>query len=297
LHVVAVPIATRDSRLPVGRQAAILAVVPSFDTRQIATTGEVIAIRAVCDGCDPARPCDEHAKSAWLWTVTAGAFEFRDTNGRHVLDPTRAVIMPAGHEFVIRHPAGPDTCVSYRGPIVDKLAASGPRIVDVSPGWSAAIARELANRRHGQSDDLALAEHVATIEDLASASHAGRDLAGATASRADRHLATASRADRDLVAAIEHVLRLDLGRETALDDLAERAGYSLFHACRVFRATTGSTIHGFRRELRLRHALARILDGDEPLASISDACGFASQSHLTNLFRARFGITPARARA
>jgi AraC family transcriptional regulator len=64
----------------------------------------------------------------------------------------------------------------------------------------------------------------------------------------------------------------------------------------VFRATTGFTIHGFRRELRLRHALARILDGGDSLTEIAIAAGFASQSHLTNLFRARFGITPARAR-
>jgi AraC family transcriptional regulator len=64
----------------------------------------------------------------------------------------------------------------------------------------------------------------------------------------------------------------------------------------VFRAATGTTIHGFRRELRLRHALAHLLDGDESLADIASDCGFASQSHLTNLFRERFGITPAKAR-
>jgi AraC-like DNA-binding protein len=70
----------------------------------------------------------------------------------------------------------------------------------------------------------------------------------------------------------------------------------VFHTCRVFRATTGYTIHGFRRELRLRHALARILDGGGTLTTIAADTGFASQSHLTNLFRARFGITPAKAR-
>ncbi|HEY0992665.1 MAG TPA: helix-turn-helix transcriptional regulator, partial [Kofleriaceae bacterium] len=79
-------------------------------------------------------------------------------------------------------------------------------------------------------------------------------------------------------------------------ELAAATGYSVFHTCRVFRATTGYTIHGFRRELRLRHALARILDSRDSLTDIALATGFASQSHLTNLFRARFGVTPARAR-
>ena len=66
--------------------------------------------------------------------------------------------------------------------------------------------------------------------------------------------------------------------------------------CRVFRRATGQTILGFRRELRLRHALARLLDGDEPVADIAATTGFASQSHLTNLMTARFGVTPARVR-
>jgi AraC-like DNA-binding protein len=66
----------------------------------------------------------------------------------------------------------------------------------------------------------------------------------------------------------------------SLGKLAAATGYSMFHACRVFRGTTGNTIHGFRRELRLRHALARILDGNEPLAGIALPIGFASYSHL-----------------
>jgi len=101
---------------------------------------------------------------------------------------------------------------------------------------------------------------------------------------------------RDLSAAIAHAVRARFAEPTSLGELAAAAGYSVFHTCRVFRATTGVTIHGFRRELRLRHALARILDGTESLSAIAAATGFASQSHLTNLFHARFGVTPARAR-
>jgi transcriptional regulator GlxA family with amidase domain len=95
---------------------------------------------------------------------------------------------------------------------------------------------------------------------------------------------------------VAHALRTRFAEPSSLGELAEATGYSVFHACRVFRATTGATIHGFRRELRLRHALSRILDSAEPLTDIAAATGFASQSHLTNLFHARFGVTPARAR-
>jgi AraC-like DNA-binding protein len=253
--------------LPRGGSARKLMAMPQFRiTRRIAAP-DVSAIRAVCDGCDPARPCDEHTAEASLWLVTAGAFELRDAGGRHVLDPTQAIVMPRHHAFQIRHPAGPDTCLSFRGPIVESLAAHGARLVLISPAQLAQILAGL-----GDDDELALAEALSQL-----APHAARP-------------------DRDLSAAVVRAVRTRYAEPTSLDELARAAGYSVFHTCRVFRATTGTTIHGFRRELRLRHALARILDDAGPLSQIALATGFASQSHLTNLFRARFGITPARAR-
>lgn len=232
---------------------------------------DVSVYRAQCDGCDPARPCDEHTVRASLWLLTAGAFELRDTTGRRVVDPTRALVMPPGHAFQIRHHAGPDTCLSFRGPLVESIAAHGARLFAVSTAQLAQLIAGVAER-----DELAIAE---TLTGLAPAAGSGP-----------------AAPDRDLSAAVAHRLRTRYAEPATLDELAAAAGYSVFHTCRVFRATTGTTIHGFRRELRLRHALARILDGREPLTEIALATGFANQSHLTNRFRARFGITPARAR-
>ncbi len=244
--------------------------MPRFRLTGTVTTRDASAARVVCDGCDPARPCDEHADGPVLWLLTAGAFELRDATGRHVVDPTHAIAMPWHHAFQIRHPAGPDTCIAFRGPIIDALTAHGARLLPVSPPRLAQILAGLTER-----DDLALGEALSGL-----------------ASPGDR-----AAPDRDLAAAIAHVLRTRYAEPISLGELAAATGYSVFHACRVFRATTGTTIHGFRRELRLHHALARILDGDEPLADIALAIGFASHSHLTNQFRARFGIPPARARS
>jgi AraC-like DNA-binding protein len=241
--------------------------MPQFRITRAVATPDVSAIRARCDGCDPARPCDEHTRNASLWLVTSGAFELRDAAGRHVLDPTRAIVMPEHHAFQIRHPAGPDTCLAFHGPIVDTLAARGARLVPISPSQIAQITASLAD-----DDELALAEALSQLAPVAAGP------------------------DRDLSAAVIHALRARYAEPSSLGELAEVTGYSVFHTCRVFRATTGTTIHGFRRELRLRHALALILDSAAPLTDIALATGFASQSHLTNLFRARFGVTPARAR-
>ncbi len=249
--------------------------VPRFTVRRVITSGSVVASRAVCDGCDPARRCDEHIERASLWLVTAGAFELRDRDGAHVLDPTHALVMPSGHGFVIRHPAGPDTCTAFQGPLIDRLAAQGSYLASLTAADSARLAAELAAWARGEGDELALGELLVMLAP-------------------PRHVAV--QPDRTVVDAIAHVVRLHFAETCSLEQLAERAGYSVFHTCRVFRATTGQTIHGFRRELRLRHALARILDGDEPLVAIAAVAGFASQSHLTNLFHARFGVTPARAR-
>jgi AraC-like DNA-binding protein len=247
--------------------------MPQFRITCAVAGREVSVLRALCDGCDPVRPCDEHSERASLWLLTAGAFELRDASGRRVVDPTRAFVMPRHHAFQIRHPSGPDTCLSFRGPLVETLAAHGAQLLAISPAEVARLLAGVADR-----DELALAEVLSSLAPLA----AGPASPGVS--------------DRDLSAAVAHALRARYAEPTTLGELAATTGYSVFHTCRVFRATTGSTIHGFRRELRLRHALARILDGDEPLTQVALATGFASQSHLTNRFRARFGITPARAR-
>jgi len=266
----AAPPARTRSRLATAPSSGNDLTVPRFQFTRAITGPDVSAVRAVCDGCDPARPCDEHTERAGLWVITAGAFELRDASGRHVVDPTRAIVMPRHHAFQIRHPAGPDTCLSFRGPIVDALAAHGARLIPIAPAQLARIVAGVADR-----DEVAVAEALSGLAPAAPAPAAP---------------------DRELSAAVAHALRARYAEPTSLGELAAAAGYSVFHACRVFRATTGATIHGFRRELRLRHALARILDGDESLSHVALATGFASQSHLTNRFRARFGITPARAR-
>jgi AraC-like DNA-binding protein len=229
---------------------------------------DVTVLRAVCDGCDGPRPCEEHTPAAHLWLVTAGAFELRDSRGRHAVDPTRALVLAAGDPFTIRHPAGPDTCLSIRGPLVEALARTGSHQIALEARTHARIT---AACRAG--DSFAVAEELAAL------------------APGDPH------EDRDLAFALAHELRLSFAAQQPLSELCEAAGSSVFHACRVFRRTTGTTLHGYRRELRLRHALAMLIDSDQPLSDVAATAGFASQSHLTNLFRARFSKTPGAVRA
>src|SRR5215468_4376359 len=86
-------------RLRRSRLAGHDRAMPRFRVTGTVTTRDASAVRVVCDGCDPARPCDEHTERSVLWLLTAGAFELRDATGRHALDPTQAIAMPPRHVF------------------------------------------------------------------------------------------------------------------------------------------------------------------------------------------------------
>ena len=79
----------------------------------------------------------------------------------------------------------------------------------------------------------------------------------------------------------------------SLGDLAARVGASPWHLCRVFRAVTGSSLHAFRLDLRLRLALERLEDPGADLSRLAFELGFSSHSHFTSAMRARLGRTPS----
>lgn len=82
----------------------------------------------------------------------------------------------------------------------------------------------------------------------------------------------------------------------SLAELAHAVALNPGHLARVFRSTHGVSIGTYQRGLRLRRAAAMLAGGQEPIARVSAACGFADQAHLTNHFRRAFGVTPARYR-
>lgn len=74
-------------------------------------------------------------------------------------------------------------------------------------------------------------------------------------------------------------------------DLHDRIGYSRYHFVRVFHQVTGLTPSGYLRQVRLSHARARILQGED-LAGVAAEAGFSDQAHMTREFRRSYGYTP-----
>jgi AraC-like DNA-binding protein len=87
-------------------------------------------------------------------------------------------------------------------------------------------------------------------------------------------------------------------RNASVHELAERLGTSPFHLCRVFRACTGRTMHGYRNELRVRLAMERLAasNGRETISGVAHDLGFASHAHFVLAMRRHVGETPSAVR-
>lgn len=102
---------------------------------------------------------------------------------------------------------------------------------------------------------------------------------------------------RRIVEATRASLAADLGRPRSLDQVANQVGVSVFHLSRVFRERAGMSLHAYRDELRLRSSLPEVIDGSRALTEVALDHGYASPSHFTDRFRARYGVAPSELRA
>jgi AraC-like DNA-binding protein len=82
-----------------------------------------------------------------------------------------------------------------------------------------------------------------------------------------------------------------VGETVDLAALSAHVGLSAWHLIRVFRKATGLTPHAWLIDRRV-HLARQLLRAGEPLVQAASVCGFADQSHLTRVFKARLGVTP-----
>ncbi len=103
----------------------------------------------------------------------------------------------------------------------------------------------------------------------------------------------ASASHHDLAMRCRAELARQLFEPLDLTTLATRLEVSPWHLCRVFKEQTGTTIHAYRRDLRLRAALERLDPSTGGISRLAHQCGFSSHSHFTAAFRRLFGFTPS----
>ena len=88
---------------------------------------------------------------------------------------------------------------------------------------------------------------------------------------------------------------IDAGTEQRLNvgELAAKVGLSRRQLLRLFRREIGKTPAEILIQRRLERARSLVLHSHLPLAVVSTAVGFSSQSHLTSSYKKYFGTTPA----
>ncbi|HUE86165.1 MAG TPA: AraC family transcriptional regulator [Vicinamibacterales bacterium] len=106
-------------------------------------------------------------------------------------------------------------------------------------------------------------------------------------------IAPRRRRARDLAEAARAVVASRFDEPLSLPIIARLVDTSVFHLARVFRGVTGTTLHAYRNQLRLRAALERVADPGSDLLSVAIDLGYSSHSHFSEAFRRTFHVTPS----
>lgn len=104
-----------------------------------------------------------------------------------------------------------------------------------------------------------------------------------------------NRAPRHIRRAIDYI-EARLEGDLRLSEIADAVGMGVYAFARAFKAEMGRSPYQYIVARRLSRARDLLASSDRPIADIAYAAGFSSQSHLTDTFRRRLGITPGRYR-
>lgn len=104
------------------------------------------------------------------------------------------------------------------------------------------------------------------------------------------------RIDQTTLARINEYTDANEAEKIDLLILADIAAMPVTKFTRLFKHTTGQTPYQYMLQSRLRKAQRLVGTTSFPIAQIATDCGFASQSHMTDLFRTKLGCTPGQLR-
>lgn len=80
-------------------------------------------------------------------------------------------------------------------------------------------------------------------------------------------------------------------------DMADAAGYSVFHFCRCFNSLTRHSPYDYQMKRKLTAALAELQTGGESITSVAMDHGFDTLEGFSRAFRKMFGILPSAVRS
>ena len=87
-------------------------------------------------------------------------------------------------------------------------------------------------------------------------------------------------------------IKNNLTAELSLETLSERASFSAIYFHKLFKASTGRTLHEYIEEQRIKKSINLLVTTNMTLSEIAYECGFSSQSYFSYAFKRNMGITP-----
>lgn len=97
---------------------------------------------------------------------------------------------------------------------------------------------------------------------------------------------------RKSVSDIKEWIRTSYMEDLSVRSIAWRFGYNPNYLSTVFRKHTGESLVRCINKSRIRAAKQRLLETDEPVKTISAACGFHDEKHFMKTFKKYEGLTP-----
>lgn len=91
--------------------------------------------------------------------------------------------------------------------------------------------------------------------------------------------------------AIEYIEQ-HLDEELTSEDIAQTAGYSLYHLTRIFTAVIGEPIGSYIQKRRLSTAAKKLLYSQQRIIDIALESGFGSSEAFSRAFKTIYGISP-----
>lgn len=216
-----------------------------------------------------------------------------------VVDACRAHLFARGESHRVSHPAGCGDRNTGFVPTDATLFEIDPRAFERGFALPAVPIDALTYAEHCALVEGLLRRHVDALEGEERALRLVETvLAGARVRRRARHgsprrSARQRRAHAELAHAAQRVLATAFRERLGLGGIAAALGVSVYHLCRVFRAEHGTSLHAYRRSLRVRAALRALCDPSATLYDIAETAGFSDRTQLSRALRQTLGQPPS----
>lgn len=186
---------------------------------------------------------------------------------------TRIVVIELDEHISERH-----TIMESTGKLLDDVIEQRGRTID---GFARRLSRELRS-----PDDLSGLAVSGLVFELIS-----------SLGRKDHFSERSGTARPGWLPKVIEYLHANDDRHVRIDDVAAQVDLHPGYLARSFRKHVGMPLGSYAREIRLDRVAAELASSEDRILDIAIAAGFTDQSHLTRLFRRRFGLTPAQYRA